>query len=159
MDFCHPLKEKPQKDGSITGHSRQVRLSAPQLMRGVFLQASTTLVEPWRPNRSTWKEKGLVAQFWPALCNPMDYSPPGSSVHRVLQARILEWIAIPFSRWSSQPRDWTGLLHGRWLLYHLSHQGSPLWNRWKGTWSFNPVFPIYRQENWGPTKGDELTRF
>ena len=38
------------------------------------------------------------------LCDPMDYSPPGSSVHGILQARILEWVAIPFSRESSQPR-------------------------------------------------------
>ena len=41
------------------------------------------------------------------LCNPMDYSPPGSSVQGILQARILEWIAISFSRGTSQPRDWT----------------------------------------------------
>ena len=41
------------------------------------------------------------------LCDPMDCSPPGSSVHGTLQARILEWVAIPFSRRSSQPRDWT----------------------------------------------------
>ena len=40
----------------------------------------------------------------PALCNPMDYSPPGSSVHGILQARILEWAAISFSRGSLQPR-------------------------------------------------------
>ena len=37
--------------------------------------------------------------------DPMDCSPPGSSVHGILQARILEWVAIPFSRESSQPRD------------------------------------------------------
>ena len=37
----------------------------------------------------------------------MDYSPPGSSVHVILQVRILEWVVIPFSRWSSWPRDWT----------------------------------------------------
>ena len=41
------------------------------------------------------------------LCNPMDYSPPVSSVQGILQARILEWVTIPFSRGSSQPRDWT----------------------------------------------------
>ena len=41
------------------------------------------------------------------LCNPADYSPPGSSVHRFLQARILEWVAMPSSRESSRPRDWT----------------------------------------------------
>ena len=40
------------------------------------------------------------------LCNPMDHSPPGSSVHGILQARILEWVTISF-RWSSWPRDWT----------------------------------------------------
>ena len=46
---------------------------------------------------------GLVAQLGSTLCNPMDCSPPGSSVHRISQARILEWIAYPFSRGSSQP--------------------------------------------------------
>ena len=42
-----------------------------------------------------------VAQLCPTLCDPMDCSPPGSSVHGILQARILEWVAIPFSRGSS----------------------------------------------------------
>ena len=42
-----------------------------------------------------------------SFCNPMDYSPPGSSVHGILQARILEWVPISFSRGSSQPRDQT----------------------------------------------------
>ena len=40
----------------------------------------------------------LLAQSCPTLCNPMNYSPPGSSVHGILQARILEWVAIPFSK-------------------------------------------------------------
>ena len=40
-------------------------------------------------------------------CDPMDCSLPGSSVHGILQARILEWVAISFSRGSSQPRNWT----------------------------------------------------
>ena len=48
-----------------------------------------------------------VTQVCPTLCNPMDYNPPGSSIHGILQARILEWIAIPFCRRSSRPRDWT----------------------------------------------------
>ena len=51
--------------------------------------------------------KLLVAQWCPTLCDPRDYSPPGSSVHGICQARILEWVAISFSRGSSQPRDWT----------------------------------------------------
>ena len=48
------------------------------------------------------------SQSCPTLCNPMDCSLPGPSVHGILQARILEWVAMPSSRGSSQPRD--GLL-------------------------------------------------
>ena len=48
-----------------------------------------------------------VAQSCPTLCNPIDCSLPGSSVHEILQARILEWVAISFSRGSSWPRDQT----------------------------------------------------
>ena len=57
-----------------------------------------------------------------------------SSVHGIIQKRILKWVAIPFSRRSSRPRDWTqvsyiglnpGLLHWRQILYHLSHLGRP----------------------------------
>ena len=51
--------------------------------------------------------KGLVNQSCPTLCDRMDCSLPGSSVHRILQARILEWVANSFSRGSSWPRDWT----------------------------------------------------
>ena len=49
----------------------------------------------------------LVTQSSLTLCSPMNCSPLGSSVHRILQAIILEWIVIPFSRGSSQPRDQT----------------------------------------------------
>ena len=56
---------------------------------------------------SAWKNfKVLVTWSCPTLCNLMDSSPPGSSVHGILQGRTLEWVAIPFSRGSSQPRDW-----------------------------------------------------
>ena len=47
----------------------------------------------------------LAAQSCLSLCNPMDWSPPGSSVYSISQARILEWVAMPSSRGSSQPRD------------------------------------------------------
>ena len=53
------------------------------------------------------KVKVLVAQSCPTLCDPMDCSPPGFPVHGILQARILEWIPISFSRGSSQTRGWT----------------------------------------------------
>ena len=52
-----------------------------------------------------------VAQSCPTLCDPGDCSPPGSSVHGILQARILEWVAISFSRGSSGPRDRTPVSH------------------------------------------------
>ena len=56
--------------------------------------------------QSAWvRDKSLKA--CPTLCNPRDYSPPGSSIHGILQARILEWVAISSSRGSSQPRDQT----------------------------------------------------
>ena len=45
------------------------------------------------------------------ICDPMDCNLSGSSVHGILQARILEWVAVPFSRGSSQPRDWTQFSH------------------------------------------------
>ena len=56
----------------------------------------------------------------------MDCGPPGSSVHGILQARILEWVAIPSSRgiFPTQGSN-LGLLLGRQILYHLSHQESP----------------------------------
>ena len=50
-------------------------------------------------------QRVLVTQLCPTLCDPMDCSPPGSSVHGILQARTLEWVAISSSRGSSQPKD------------------------------------------------------
>ena len=71
------------------------------------------------------------------FCNLMNCSPPGSSVHGISQARILEWVAISFSRGSSWPRDWTHIsCIGRWILYHWVTQEAKiariesLWRRW-----------------------------
>ena len=71
----------------------------------------------------------LATQSCPSLCNPI--VSPGSSVRGILQARILEWVAIPFSRGSSQPRNWTlvSCIEGRfftiwairWPIYHLTN--------------------------------------
>ena len=69
------------------------------------------------PEREAYQQWLLTRGHWPGclhakslqlcstLCDPMDCSPPGSSVHGILQARILEWVAMPSSRGSSQPRD------------------------------------------------------
>ena len=53
------------------------------------------------------KSESEVAQLCPTLCDPMDYSLSGSSVHGIFQARVLGWIAISFSRGSFQPRNRT----------------------------------------------------
>ena len=108
----------------------------------------------------------LVAQLYSTLCNPMECSPPGSSVHGILQARILEWVAVPSSTDLPNPRieprsptlqadsllseplrkpknsgvgslsllqgifltqeSNLAFLHCRWILHHMSCQGSPL---------------------------------
>ena len=79
----------------------------------------------WK-NLKSWETNCcLVPKLCPTLCDHMDCSPPGSSVHGILQARILEWVVSSFSRGSSRPRDQTHVsCTGRWILYHLSHQGS-----------------------------------
>ena len=70
--------------------------------------------------------KLLVTELCPTLCNHMDCSPPGFSVHGILQTRILEWVAISllqriFPTQGSNP----GLKHCTQILYHLSYPGSP----------------------------------
>ena len=84
------------------------------------------------------------AQSHLTLWDPMDCSLSGSSVHGILQARKLEWVAISFSRGSSRPRDQIHVSHiaGR-TLYHLSHQGIPIckvhhekcWTGWITSWN------------------------
>ena len=71
--------------------------------RGIFTELICESVsEMWNESESV-----SLTQSCLTLCNPADCSPAGSSVHGIFQARTLEWVAIPFSRGSSQPRDWT----------------------------------------------------
>ena len=67
----------------------------------------------------------LSLQSCSTLCDSMDCSTPGSSTHGILQARILEWVGIPFSEGSSGPRDRTHISYascvGRQVLYHWRH--------------------------------------
>ena len=82
------------------------------------------------------KVKMKVTQVCLTLCDPMGI------VHGLLQARILDWVAFPFSRESSQPRDQTpGLPHCRQILYQLSHQGSPRILAWL-------VYPFSSGSSW-----------
>ena len=71
--------------------------------------------------------ESLVAQSCPTLCDPKDCSPPGSSIHGIFQAEVLEWVATSSSSGSSWPRNRTCVSRvvGR-RFYHLSHQGSPI---------------------------------
>ena len=64
------------------------------------------------------------AQLCPTLCDSVDCSPPGSSVHGISQARILEWVAVSFSRGSSQTRDQTGVsIAGRFFTIRATWAG------------------------------------
>ena len=70
--------------------------------------------------------KGQVTQSCPTLCDPTDYT-----VHGILQVRILEWVAFPFSKWIFPAQGLNpGLRHCREILYQLSHQGSPKILEW-----------------------------
>ena len=64
----------------------------------------------------------LHAQSCLTLCDPMDYTPPGSSVHGILQARTLEWVSISSSRGSSWPKDWTESPEVAGKFFTLSHR-------------------------------------
>ena len=96
-----------------------------------------------------------------ALCGPMDCSPSGPPFHGIFQARILEWVALSYSRGFSQPRDWTRVSYvfciGKRILYHWRHLGSPdcfadmmqLCNWW----------PSLRLQKWAMRKSIWITRF
>ena len=83
-----------------------------------------------------------LLQSCPSLCNPMNCSPPDWSVHGSLQARILEWVAMPSSRGSSQPRDQTPIscisYIGRQVLYHWRH----LLLNFKSRLGFTPLYSL-----------------
>ena len=65
-----------------------------------------------------------LSHVW-LFCDPTDWSPPGFSVHRIFQAKIVEWVAVSYSRASSRPRDWTCVsCVGREILYHWAHSES-----------------------------------
>ena len=89
--------------------------------------AHKILMLPWAQLPPVLCAKSL--QLCPTLGNPMDCSPPGSSVHEILQTRILEWVAISFSRGSSWPRDGTSIsyiyLHWQTGSLPLAPPGKP----------------------------------
>ena len=83
----------------------------------------------------------MRAQSCPTLCDSIDYSLPGSSVRGIFQTRILEWVAISFSRGSSWGKDWT---HVFYVSLPLCHLGSPLcMKRTSLFFSSNLCFPTF----------------
>ena len=69
------------------------------------------------------KSESEITQSCLTLCDPVDCSPPGSSAHGILQARILEWVAISFSKGSSQPRDRTQVSRIAGRCFNLCYGG------------------------------------
>ena len=97
----------------------------------------------------------LVAQLCLSLWDPTDCIPPGSSIHGISQARVLEWVAVSFSRASSYPRDQAHIscisCTGRRILYH--------WDTWEALWSWlGQVYSRLRlhacqEERWKDPRG------
>ena len=84
-----------------------VSVRAVVTLKGYQLRQVPDTVPNSKCELSSFLPACLVTQSCPTPCDPMDCSPSGSSVHGIVQARILEWVTIPFSRGSSRPRDGT----------------------------------------------------
>ena len=99
-------------------------LTSPELAGGFFTTRAT-----WEFYIYKYMKVVLVAQLCLTLYYPMDCSPPSSSVHRIFQARILEWVSIPFPPGIFPIEGWNLCLpHCRQILYRLSHQGRPFFD-------------------------------
>ena len=98
-----------------------------------------------------WSE---VAQSCLTLCDPMDYSLPGSSLHGIFQARVLEWVAISFSRGSFPPRDWP-------CISCISSTGRRILNHWTTREpiikQYNTILSFVRSPDY--TKTNYLTKW
>ena len=96
----------------------------PPMRKNSGLSTWASLTPHWqcdsRPRGILYFGEVKVSQSCPTLCNPMDYT-----VHEILQARVVEWVAFPFSRGSSQPRDWTQVSHtaGRFFTSWATREG------------------------------------
>ena len=143
--FCS-LKEKPPAfeeqlygSGSTSLHSTLLFTFNFWLTR--FLLDPRLAIQIHHRNMGTLRQSGIkkcvkvkiVSQSCLTLCNPMDCSSPRSSVHGILQARILEWVAIPFSRVCSWPRNWTWIScnAGRFFTIWATREAQKMFSRRK----------------------------
>ena len=118
-----------------TVYFKYIQISRWHLTLGKIKLLSFLFYSPLPKQRKCGNKENILP--WGRACvhaccsssNPMDYSPPGSSLHGIFQARILEWMVIPSSRGSSPPRDWTHVSYfsciGRRVHYHYHHQINP----------------------------------
>ena len=112
--------------------------------------SQTIWVLAWVQSRYHFKKNNgmslLVAQLCPTHCNPMDYSLPGSTVHGISQARILEWVAISFSMGSSWPRDWTWVtcIASRFFIVWATREFYPIRNFKQVKTQENEIAKTYR---------------
>ena len=101
------------------------------------------------------EKQSKVAQSCPTLCDPMDCSLPRSSVHGIFQARVMEWVAISFSRGSSQPRDqtWVSCIVGRRFTIWATREDITLWliSNYYLAYHFliSSLFSYYLYISWG----------
>ena len=111
--FLTPLHDlwdlsSPSRGGThapCCGSAETSTLGPPGKSPGLFILY--IIIDSSTTNDCFYESESEVAQLCPTLCNPVDCNPPGSSVHGILQTRILEWVAISFSKGSSRPRDRT----------------------------------------------------
>ena len=108
--FFHPFPDTVPKNLSICDVMRTIKVSFGMWSWWLW----KTLMSPEK-----WKLKVISLSCFRLFATPMDCSLPGSPIHGILQARMLEWVSVPFSRGSSWPRDWTQVsCIGRRVLYH-----------------------------------------
>ena len=107
------------------GSSPKLKLSSENscLMSAALAGRFSTPEPPGKPHRGEWWWVNSWVLFY--SCDPTEGSQPGSSVHRIFQTRILEWVTISFSKGSSRPTDWTWVsCSSRQFLYRVKHQGN-----------------------------------
>ena len=108
LTLCNPMDSIPP-GFSVPGilQARILEGILYPFSRGIFLRCRQILYQLSYQGSPEGRVSGLVAKSCPTLCDPMDCSLPGSSVHGISQARILEWVAISFCQGSSWPRNQT----------------------------------------------------
>ena len=131
-----PLGQEDPLEEEMTTRSSIFASKIPWMEEPGGLQStgSQRVGHEWETHKVTVTER--ATQSCPTLCDPMDCSPPGSSIHGVSQAGVLEWVAIPFSRASSQPRDWTWVSHtaGRFFTIWATREGDGFFTVWDTKW-------------------------